>query len=165
MRAAPSLVLAACLSTTFLAGCYSPAGGYYPRSNSTFTYISTPSTPVTVTVLDVRSNEAFFRMEVPVGKQLTFHFVSGGGDEPVYRPDHMQWELFDAGTTIGSLTNRVSCPPANSRRIDLAYRPSLEYAPEPPETDLRVDRPEERPEWWTEKGGPAPKKTKPSLYE
>jgi hypothetical protein len=57
------------------------------------------------------------------------------------------------------------CPPSNARRIDVAHRPSPEYAPEPPETDLRVDRPEERPEWWTEKGGPAPVKTKPSLYE
>jgi len=165
MRAAPSLVLAASLSTLVLVGCYTTSGGYYPRSNSTFTYISTTSTPVTITVMDVRSNEAFFRMEIPVGKQLTFHFVSGGGDEPVYRPDHMQWELFDAGTSIGSLTNRLSCPPANARRIDVAYRPSPEYSQEPPETDLRVDRPDERPEWWTEQGGPAPKKTKPSLYE
>lgn len=165
MRAAPSLVLAACLSTAVLVGCYTPSGGYYPRSNSTFTYISTPTNPVTVTVMDVRSSEAFFRMEVPVGKQLTFHFVSGGGDEPVYRPDHMQWELFDARTSIGALTNRLSCPPSNARRIDVAYRPSPEYSPEPAESDLRVDRPDERPEWWTEQGGPAPKKTKPALYE
>jgi hypothetical protein len=120
------------------AGCYSTSGGWLPRTGGGFTYISTPSQPMTVTVVNVcerteshPNGTPFFIMEIPPGKQLTFNFEESGGDDQVLRPSRMMYSVWEADTGNGSLDNVLSCPGAACRRIDIFYRP----APEQPRPD------------------------------
>ena len=64
--------LAAALCT--VPGCFNPNGGV----TGYFAYVSTPTSPKTVVIYDVRSGEPWFVKEVPVGKQLNFRFLSDG---------------------------------------------------------------------------------------
>ncbi len=96
---ARSLILsvAAALIT---AGCYSPSGGLVKRIGAANTYYSTESMPATVTIVDTRTEEPFFTIEIPVGKQLTMNFKEGKGDDPALTPDLMVYQIFPLGTTI-----------------------------------------------------------------
>lgn len=124
--------------STATAGCYSTSGGWLPRTGGGFTYISTSSQPVTVTVVNVcerteshPNGTPFFIMEIPPGKQLTFNFEESGGDDPALRPSRMMYSVWEANTGNGSLESVLSCAPASCRRIDITYRP----APELPRPD------------------------------
>ncbi len=137
-------------------GCYSPGGGLLPRTGAAQTYWSTEIMPATVTIVDTRTEEAIFSIEIPVGKQLTFDFVEGEGDDPVMTPDLMRYQVFDLGTSIGKLRNSLTVPNRSCRRIDVDYRPAPEYRPVPPEQAMRLDDRSGRPGWWTPRGGPIP---------
>ena len=149
-----------------LAGCYTPEGGWAPYTGGASTYISTEFRPCTVTVVDARTDEPFFTIEVPPGKQLTLDFKRGRGDDPILTPDLMRYRVFPIGTIGGSLTNALSVPDAASCRVDVDFRPGPEYAPAPPDKLLRTDQLADRPEWWTPQGGPIPDPTPgTSLYD
>ncbi len=96
-----------------------------PTSGSGFTYISTPTYPVTVKIVNICKLDAngapqiFREFPVPPGKQLTFKFIAGKGDDPAERPDQLLWEVWDAGTQIGSLRNQMPCPSQWCRRVDV----------------------------------------------
>lgn len=120
------------LAATMLAGCYSPAGGAFPTSGRGFVYISTPTRPVTITLVDTRNQETFFKMAIPAGKQLTFKFIEGSGSGSRMEPTKMLWAVWEANTQNGSLDNQMICPPASCRRIDITYRPAPEDMPEDP---------------------------------
>ena len=62
-------------TTLFLAGCYGPSGGIYPYSGGGYTYVSSEMRPVTISVIDTRTEEPFFKFEIPAGKQLTMNFL------------------------------------------------------------------------------------------
>ena len=87
--------------------------------------------PVTVTLVDTRNQETFFRMDIPAQKQLTFKFIEGSGSGARGEPTKMYWEVWEAKTEFGSLKNELICPPASCRRIDVTYR----TAPEDPPVD------------------------------
>jgi hypothetical protein len=146
------------LSLLLLVGCYAPDGGVAPSTGRGFTYISTPYMPLTVTIVDTRTEEPFFVMAIPPGQQLTFKFLDGEGDDSTWTPDRMQWELFPEKSGFGQLSNQLTCPPAHVRRIDLTLRPAPEDPPVPDDESLRVDQFENGtpPEWWTPEGGPVP---------
>ena len=78
------------------------------------------------------------------------------GDDEVYTPDLMRWEVFDRGTGSGKLFNAMSVPNAYSRRVDMTIRPGHEYAQASPDRPLRTDEMVDRPEWWTSEGGEMP---------
>ena len=150
-------MLARCLLVTAavtLTGCYNPHGALMNYTGQASTYWSTESRPATVTVIDTRTGEAFFTMEIPVGKQLTVDFKAGDGKDPVLTPDLMRWEVFVRGTTVGTLRNAMSVPDAYSRRIDVDYREAPEYAPQPADQALRIYH--DTPDWWTPRGGRIP---------
>jgi hypothetical protein len=147
-----------------LAGCYSPSGGLVKRVGAANTYYSTQDRPTTLSIVDSRTGEPFFTLEIPVGKQLTLEFQEGEGDDPVLTPDLMIYDIFPLGTSIGKLRNSVTVPNAYSRRIDVDYRPAPEQAPEP-ERPLRTDDLADRPDWWTPEGGPRPEDKSKSLYD
>lgn len=146
------------VSLLVLGGCYAPDGGVAPSTGRGFTYISTPYMPLTVTIVDTRTEEPFFVMAIPPGQQLTFKFLDGEGDDSTWTPDRMQWELFPEKSGFGQLSNQLTCPPAHVRRIDLTLRPAPEDPPVPDNETLRVDQFENGtpPEWWTPEGGPVP---------
>ena len=151
-RSFPAALLLAFLA----AGCYAPDGGFIPSSNSTFTYYSTTESPKTISIIDVRTEESFFTMELPVGKQLTFKFLDGGGDNSIYTPDRMQWEIYKMGTKSGRLTNQLTVPPAGARRIQIALRPTPEWPEEDEQYRLRTDKDADRPDHWSPQGGKLP---------
>ena len=121
----------ACLGLA--SGCFNPNGG----ATGYFAYKSTPLTPKTISIYDVRTGEAFFVQEVPVGKQLNFRFLAEGGDDPLYSPGRLQWVLTEAGNNASQLVNQLTCPPEESCRIEVSVR-APEY-PSVDETPYRVD--------------------------
>lgn len=158
MHRLPTLALLA--ATAFLAGCYSPGGGIYPRSGGGYTYVSSEMRPITITVIDTRTEKPFFKLDIPPGKQLTMNFIEGQGDDPVERPDRMVYAIWDAGTSNGRLTNQLTCPPLGSRRIDYTIRTAPEWREEPPSYVDKVDGKDPKPAWWTPQGGELPKRTR-----
>ncbi len=155
-----ALPISLALTTLCLVGCYSPKGGVYPSSGAGYTYESSEMNPVTVAVIDTRTEEPFFKLEIPAGKQLTMNFIEGQGDDPVERPDRMVYSIWDAGTSIGRLTNQLTCPPLGCRRIDYSVRTAPEWREEPPAYVDRVNSATTKPSWWTPQGGELPKRAK-----
>jgi hypothetical protein len=149
-----SLICAALAFT--VTGCHSPKGGAMPYTGGSHTYFSTPSAPKTLTLVDIRSGDVIWQMDIPVGKQLTIDFDAGKGDDSVYTPDLMRWEVFDLGTEYGSLSNSMTVPSIRALRMDVDVRPTMEYAPDDHEQALRTDQMLDRPDYWTSQGGPAP---------
>lgn len=147
-----------------LGGCYSASPTLFQTSTDTYTYESTARLPVNVDLVDTRDETVFFSMQVPVGKQLSFHFDETGGDDPVLRPSRMTWAIMAMDSMFGSLSNVMSAPPAYARRIDLSYRKAGEFAPEPVEGPMRVE-PGEKKEWQTPSGGAAPTPNAKKLYD
>ncbi|MDP7008245.1 MAG: hypothetical protein QGI78_01595 [Phycisphaerales bacterium] len=133
---------------------YAPGGNaFFNAPDSAATWESTEEFPKTITIIDTRSGEEVFVMEIPVGKQLVVDFESDGGDDPVETPDLMRWAIFPNGTGWGALNNAMTVPNRWSRRLDVTIRDSSEYAPEPEHQEFRVDNEEDRPDWWTSEGG------------
>ena len=113
------------------AGCSAP---YYPggnfRSANTFTYLSTTYSPKTISVVDTRTGEEIWTVDLPVGQQLTMQFVEGKGDDPVYLPDLMRYRIGEKRFRFGSLKNAISVPDRTARRVVLKLRPTPEFPPE-----------------------------------
>ena len=133
---------------------YKPGGNaWFEGPKSAMTFYSTEDSPKTVTLVDIRSGERVFIMEIPAGKQLVLDFVEDNGDDPVNTPDLMKWEVFPIGTGYGALSNAMTVPNRWSRRLDTRIRPGIEYAEPEPDRPLRVDEVQDRPDWWTPQGG------------
>ena len=148
--------------TILLAGCYNPRGAFYSHVGQAATYWSTESLPATITIIDTRTSEPFFTVEIPVGKQLVLDFQDGEGDDDLLTPDLMRYDVMPLGQTTGTLRNGITVPDRFSRRIDVTYRPAPEYADAPDEQDV-VD--EDKPDWWTPKGGPMPGNDALHIYD
>ena len=81
MRNLPTILLT--LPVIFISGCkmYSPGGNpFFNGPDSAATWESTEEFPKTITVIDTRSGEHLFVMEIPVGKQLVVDFETGSGN-------------------------------------------------------------------------------------
>lgn len=116
------------LSLASISGCnvYRPGGSM--RSNDTFTFISNEFYPVTVTLVDVRTNEPIWTADVPVATQLTFRFHEAQYPDNPANPDAMRWQFFDHPVRAGELTSVMACPDRYSRRMDVTIRKTPEYA-------------------------------------
>jgi hypothetical protein len=140
----------------FLPSCqmYTPGGNPFTNGpDSAATYQSSEEFPKTVTLIDTRSGERLFVMEVPVGKKLVIDFVTDSGDNTVLTPDLMSWEVFSNDVAYGPLSNSMTVPNRWSRRIDVTMRDSSEYANPIVDRPLRVDEVNDQPDWWTAEGG------------
>ncbi|MSR18944.1 MAG: hypothetical protein EXS00_07245 [Phycisphaerales bacterium] len=145
------------VGTLALAGCYSPNSGFFATTGSGFTYISTPAQPLTISIVDIRTETPFFAMDVPPQKQITFKWIANGGSgDPQYTPDRLQWEIFEANTSFGRLRNQLSCPPENCCRIDITYRSTQVRPPAGVETMMGTDDPANQAPHLTTVGGPIP---------
>jgi len=147
-----------------LAGCMHTQGGtMFSSPKSAITYYSTEQLQKTVTLVDTRTEQTIFSMEVPVGKQLTIEFEEDRGNDPVNTPDIMYYQIWDLGTRLGMLRNAMTVPNAASRRIDIKVHQGPAYAEAPPDMPLRVDQ--KQPDWWTPEGGPLPENPGRSMYD
>lgn len=146
-------------------GCHSPDGALMSYNGASQTLFSTETSPKTVRLIDVRSGEVIFESAIPVGKQFTYRFEKGGGDDPQLRPDQLRYQLFRLGTLGGKLTNALSVPNQYSRKVEFVVRDGTEYAELPPEYRMRTDRAADRPDWWTPKGGPMESDARQTMYD
>ena len=151
-RTAPAAILFGCLALlvmTSMTGCFKelvtngPGGSL--RSTDSFTYISTPFEPLTVTLYDQRDHEPLWTVDVPVGQKVTIRFQKNKAKEgTTRRPDIMQWEIYDQTKRRANLSNTMAVPPANSRLLKVSLRDSVEYPAEEMD-DLELDDPNK--EW------------------
>lgn len=90
-----------------------------------FTYVSTSWEPKTVSLVDTRTGQTIWSVDVPVGQQLVVGFSRGTGPNE-FNSDEIVWGLMPAGKKGGTRDNRMPCPPSSVRRIDMAFRPAPE---------------------------------------
>jgi hypothetical protein len=118
------LSIAACTAAAALAGCYWEGGSGV--SLDQHPYISTSWNPYTITLRDTRTGQAFWSVDVPVGKQLVIHFRDDLGKPGTATPDSMEWDIMEPGTLSGPLMNSLAVPPFTARRIDVDRRATPE---------------------------------------
>jgi len=134
-RTLSSLVVGGAL----LASSCGPTSPYRPffdeggsgASIDEFTYVSTSLAPKTISIIDTRTNETVFSIDIPVGQQLSINFDELDKNKGKYMSGTMRWALMRAGDRYGRLTNRVDVPPPDARRIDMTLRQSPEVASPP----------------------------------
>jgi hypothetical protein len=144
----------------------SPGGGVFASEYGPTTLVSTDTMPKSVSMVDTRSGEVFFAMDIPANKQLTWQFHKGEGDDAVYTPDLMRFEVKEIGDKYGKLRNAMTVPGATSRRVDVFFKQVVQYAqPSPEQAALRTDQAAERPDWWTPRGGAMPDDRRHSMYD
>ncbi|MGP1271818.1 MAG: hypothetical protein ACTS22_00645 [Phycisphaerales bacterium] len=139
MTARTALLTLALAGATALTGCYSIGG--VPASRDRYFYESTPHLPATVSVLDTRTGEVVWSIDVPVGRKLGLQFFDDrrpdGATEA--RPSMMRWRVGALDESIGSLDNEIAVPNATARKLHYEVREGPEFAQGPatfPAADL-----------------------------
>lgn len=160
-------MVAALLAVGTGTGCteFLPGGSMLSFEEGPVTYWSTEISPKTVTLYDVREEEPIFVMDIPPGRQLVIDFEEGLGDDPVYTPDLMLYDVVALGVKWGELRSAMTVPPWWSRRLEVTIREGIEYAARGDATALRTDSPADRPDWWTPVGGPLPDENPFASYD
>ncbi len=123
-RALVRTALAACLTAGF-AGCSSYDGGL-PYSADSFTYNSTPWRPYTVSLIDTRTGETLWLVDIPVEHTLKCAFKSGSGPNS-YKPDMMRWSIAPTDRSMSRSRNTLPVPSSAARRLDVSIRPVPEF--------------------------------------
>lgn len=135
-----ALALSTAVMGSLMGGCWTPGGNQY--SNDSYTYFSTTYMPQTVTVIDTRTDQPVFSVDIPVGKELVMKFHEGSGTklangEPssLY-PDLLKWDIWPLGREFGNPTQSLDVPPYHARRVDVTLRDTPEtpkdYSPAAP---------------------------------
>ena len=99
-------------------------------SRDAYTYESRTLMPMTVTIVDVATDESIWSMDIPVNKNLRLRFYDDrdpSGATPS-RPAMMRWEVDDPKESSGALENEIAVPLAGARRIDVTLRDTPEFA-------------------------------------
>ena len=118
---ASTLLLAACV-TYFSAGCTSYEAGGAEESLDQYTYESTSTFPQSISIVDTRTSDLVWAMDIPVGQQLTIKFNDDVKRSNRVGYDEMTWGLNPVGGSGRSLSNTMRVPPRSARRIDGALR-------------------------------------------
>lgn len=105
-------------------GCFYSQGGS-GASRDTHTFDSSSHFPKTVSLIDTRTDETIWSMEIPVGKRLVVRFVPDKTEDP-YRPDQMRWEIMTQDTFFGTLDNAMPVPDATCRLLKMELRETPE---------------------------------------
>lgn len=111
-------------------GCtgYTPGGPQY--SMERFTYESVPSMPQSVNLVDTRTGEVVWAMDIPVGQRLTIRFKDDQKKSTRLGYDEMVWGLHAIGAPGRTLPNSMRVPPSYARRLDGFVR-EPEFGPAP----------------------------------
>lgn len=104
-------------------GCAQPGGVMW--SIDQFTYESHEWQPWTVSLIDTRTGESLWSVDVPVGQKLTVGFRKGAGPNE-FKPDMMDWGIVPSTRSGTSRPNQLPVPPAQSRRLEPTLRPTPE---------------------------------------
>lgn len=91
-----------------------------------YTWVSRPFEPKTVMLVDLRTDEVYWSVDIPVGQQLTVRFYENEEPENEFTPALMRWEIQEAGTKFRKLANAQLVPPVTVRRIDWEFRAAPE---------------------------------------
>lgn len=123
-----------------MGGCFyakqalSKTPGGNMSSDDSYTYVSTPYEPLTVTLYDNRDNEPLWTVDVPIGSKVSLRFLKNKAKEgTTRRPDIMQWAIYDVKRRTARYDNTMAVPPAESRMM----RVSLRQGPEFPEEEIK----------------------------
>jgi len=154
--AVPTVLLL--LLTITLGGCVfwlQPGSQGYDHSKHVWT--STDTLPKTVRLVDTRSDEVLWEIDIPADHWLVTRIKPGrakGGD-PQY-PDLMKFRIVEANRIWAHLPNKVDVPPEGARRWESIIREEAAAEPDPSEWSL--DEPLEPLEpidedWPAENGG------------
>jgi len=135
-----ALLLGAAAATLLSAGCQSDY--FKPRgtgfSADRFTYESTTWSPKTVELLDTRTDQTMWSVDVPVGQKLTIDFsdVPNPAD-PAY-PDAMRWVVQPINRDSLGGAQTMAVPNRHGRLVQMTLRSAPEMpdqtaaSPEPP---------------------------------
>ena len=133
MRRSMIFALPMVLASTLLGGCSNLSGMGLSGSYDDFVFASDAMSPKTVSLVDTRTKQTVWSMEVPVGRQIKISF-SAGTDPKVYMPDTMRVTEGKANTNAREFLTRIPCPGPESRRLDWALRSTPEIAGDKPST-------------------------------
>ncbi|KAA0217282.1 MAG: hypothetical protein DYG94_01390 [Leptolyngbya sp. PLA3] len=123
-----NVILGAAVMSCLLPGCmYRPGGAM--MSLDRFTYESTVYEPKTLTLIDTRTSEVLWTMEVPVGQRVTVEFYENKSKGYADYPDVMRWEVQKADALDSVLRSQISVPDRWSRRLDMTLREVPEFYP------------------------------------
>lgn len=130
-----TLIALTLLSTLALGGCFKQLVSNEPggnmRSTDSFTYISTPFEPLTVTLYDFRDSEPLWTVDVPIGSKVTVRFLENQAKEgTTRRPDIMQWAIYDKDKRRTDLENKMAVPGSDARMLKVSIRDGVEYPDE-----------------------------------
>ncbi len=120
------LALAALLS-----GCYSsfsPGGNSF--SNNHFTYASDAWSPKSVELIDTRTGQTLWSVDVPVGKKITMKFERNLGQAETSFPDRMTWVVQNLKSNSWRGKQEMIVPGRDARLVELSIRPAPEYPEE-----------------------------------
>lgn len=124
MTTRSTFLFATCLGliVALLSGC--------KASLDSHSYTSTPTLPMTVTVVDTTTGESLWALDVPVDQKLRVRFYDDRQPREATgnRTAMMRWELTGPDKKSGKLRNEIAVPKAHSRRIDVTLRDIPEYA-------------------------------------
>lgn len=123
-----NVILGAAVLSCLLTACTYRPGGMM-MSLDRFTYESTVYEPKTLTVIDTRTNEVLWTMEVPVGQRVTVEFYENKSKGYADYPDVMRWEVQQTTAMDSVLRSQISVPDRWSRRLDMTLRPVPEFYP------------------------------------
>lgn len=123
--AALASALVVALASSGLGGCNWESGTGF--SLDRYIYRSTSWRPQTITVVDTRTGERIWSLDVPVGQQAVvgFHKNTYKDKNPIM-PDELYWGLMPADDMIKGQESRMPCPPPDARRVDVTLRPTPE---------------------------------------
>ena len=94
-------------------------------------YESTAWYPQTVTLVDTRTGEDIWAVDVPVGKQLIVGFRGGAGPND-HKPDVMYWSVTDLGRKSTNDKSEMPVPGPDARVLV----PTRRASPETPDSSM-----------------------------
>ena len=117
-------------------GCTQKGGGLLPSAAGTaspMTWDSTAALPKTVVIVDTRTGENVFEINIPMGQQLSVQFFEHKDPQKhPEAPDIMKYTLHPLGRWVGHLDQSVPVPHAWNRRVDVFLQSQEAYtAPDP----------------------------------
>lgn len=120
---APCLVMIALTAGGLLAtaGCGFKSHGPWWSGNARLTYDSTSIAPKTVSLIDTRTDETIWSVDVPINWKLVVRFNENENPNDLMS-DVMEWGVMPISQRRGSLDNSMPVPGRVSRRIDMAIR-------------------------------------------